>query len=110
MQPLASMQQFMTWLSMCPANESTTLQQKRAYGAHTLAVLIVLVICLAASLAYCLEYYFIDFNGAAFALTVTIGFIGMIYTLIAGVLMRHQIVNIFTSLSTIYKSSKFIHS
>lgn len=37
---------------------------------------------------------------------LVIGEFGMIYFMISAILMRHQTESIFTSLSTIYKSSK----
>lgn len=39
---------------------------------------------------------------------ITIAELGVIYFMVVAILMRHQIEGIFTSLTTIYKSSKFI--
>lgn len=106
-QPLATTHQMMTWLSMCPTAESTIHRQKPAYIAYTLVILLLNVIAFATSLTYCLKYFFIDFDGATFAFMVAIGDFGLVYFLIAGILMRQQMVKIFTSLSIIYKISKF---
>ena len=109
MKPLATTQLMMTWLSMCPADESSTKRQKMAHIAYTLAVFIINVICLAASLVFCLEHISIDFDSAIFAFMVCIGEFGLIYFMIVSIQMRHQIAEIFTGLSTIYKSSKFTY-
>lgn len=100
----------MTWLSMLSADESTTRRQKKNYDAFSLAVFLFSLIGFAASLAYCLNFVVIDFNGAVFAFMGTIAQIGTTYFMIAAILMRHKIGDIFTNLSTIYKSSKFNHS
>lgn len=110
MQPLPTTCLMMTWLSMCPADElTTTRQQKSGYIAYTLAVFILNVICFVASLVYCLKFFSIDFDGAAFAFMAAIGEFGLIYFMITAILMRHQIRNIFLNLSMIYKTSRFSH-
>lgn len=105
-QPLVTIQKLMTWLSIFPAGDSTAPEQKWAYLLNTLIVSIILLICLTSSWAYILKFYSTDFNGAAFAFMVTIATFGFVYMLIVVILMRHQIVNIFTNLSIIYKTRK----
>lgn len=105
MQPLATTRLVMTWLSMCSADESTTLRQKTAHIAYTMAILVLNVILFASSLAYCLKYFSVDFNSAAFGIMCTIGEFGAIYSMIAAILMCQRIFHIFGSLSSIYRSS-----
>ena len=105
MQPLATTKRIMTWLCMCPSDESTS-RQKRVYIAYSSAVLIINLISFSASLAYCIQFFYTDFEGAAFAFMVDIAGVGLIYSMIIAILMRQQILNIFTCLSTIYNSSK----
>lgn len=93
---------------MCSADESTTSRWKNVYIAHTLVALIIEMVGFAASLVYCLKFISIDFAGATFGFMTAIGGFGIIYVLIDGIRMRHQIDNIFTSLLKIYKSSKLI--
>lgn len=109
MQPMGAIQQMMTWLSMYTADDSTVFEQKIVYIVHTLIVFILLLMCFSSSLAYSLKFYTSDFNEAAFAFMFVIELCTLIYFMIAAILMRHQIVNIFTNMSTIYKSSKFNH-
>lgn len=109
MQPLATTQLVMMWFCMCPTDESTTSRQKLAFVMHTVVNLFLHVVSVAASLVFCVKYIKIDFNGATFAFMIGIAELGLVYFLIVAVLMRHQIGNIFESLSTIYKSSKFNH-
>lgn len=107
MRPLATTQLMMTWLSMCSADESTTIRQKRSHIAYTLAILVVNVIGCSASLVYCLKFISSDFDSSTFAFMVGIGHFGAIYFMVALILMRHQIDNIFTSLSAFYNTCKF---
>lgn len=107
MQPLASTRQMMTWLSMCPADESATLRQRTGYIAYTLFVSFMIVTGFVTSVIYCFEFVSVDFDGAAFAFQIAIGEFGLIYFLIDAIEMRQQVGHIFTSLSTIYKSSEF---
>lgn len=93
---------------MCTADESSTERQKKAYVAHTWATLFFSVVAFLASVVYCLKYISIDFEGAMFAFMVAVGEFGMIYFMVVAIRMRHQIDNIFASLSAIYKSSEFI--
>lgn len=109
MEPLATTRRIMVWLCMYPANESATPQQKLAYATHTSVILFFHLVSFVASLVFCVKYVSIDFNGAIFAFMIGIGELGLIYYLIVAVLMRHQIESIFSSLSTIYESSKFNH-
>lgn len=107
MKPLATTHQMMTWLGMCTADESSTLMQKLGYIAHTSAILITSSISFIASLAYCLKFSSIDFDGSVFGLMAAIAEFGLLYVLTSAIGMRHQIDNVFVSLSTIYKICKF---
>lgn len=108
MEPLPTTHQMMTWLSMCPVDDSKTLTQKTTYIiAYTLVILITIVLCFVASLAYCLKYFSIDFDGAAFGFMSAIGEFGLVYFMIVAIRMRHQISNIFADLSHIYNCRKF---
>lgn len=109
MQPLVTTRRLMTWLSMCPrADKSPNARPKKAYVvAHTFTVLSLNFIGFIAPIAFCLKYISIDFNGTTFAFMIIIAEFGVIYFLIIAILMRHHIDSVFTSLSAIYKSSKF---
>lgn len=107
MRPLATTQQMMTWLSMCPVGESTTLWQKRAHIAHTLAILIINSTSFVASLAYCIKFFTVDFDGAVFGFMNANADSGVIYFMMVAIRLRVQIDGIFKELSNIYKCSKF---
>lgn len=108
MRPLATNQLMMTWLSMYPADKSATPRQKQLYIAHTLVVLISNVASCVSSLVYCLKFISTDFDSATFAFMCTIGIFGVIFFMITAISMRHQIEKIFTNLTTIYKSCKWL--
>lgn len=106
MRALATTQQLMTWLSMYPVDESTTRRQKRIYIGYTWTISIVNVSAFCASFGYGLKKITIDFDGAVFGFMTAIAGFGIIYFMIAAMLMRERIGEIFTSLSDIYKRSK----
>lgn len=93
---------------MHPAGETATVRHKMAYVMHTLIILFFHVVSLVASFVFCWKYISVDFKSASFSIMVMVGEVGMIYFLIAAILMRHQIGNLFTSLSEIYRNRKFI--
>lgn len=112
MQPLATTRRMMTWLSMCTADGLSNASRKMACVAFTLAISILNVMGLIASLVFSVKFFFIYFDGAVLAMMSIFGVIGAIYFLISAILMRQQIDNIFTSLSVIYNTrecDKFEH-
>lgn len=109
MEPLATTRRMLTWLCMCPADELSTLRQKLPYVAHTSAILLIHLVSFVASVVFCVKHIKNDFNGATFAFMICIGEVGLVYSLIVGIFMCHQIGDIFTHLSTIYKSSELNH-
>lgn len=110
MQPLATTRQVMTWLSICPADESTNSWQKRAYKAHTWAVLIINFTAVSAGLTFCMEFFQTDFDSSTFAFMAAAGECGAIYFWIVAFQMRRQIDEIFKKLSTIYNDSESTQS
>lgn len=107
MPPLTTTHRWMTWLSMCPADGSATAVQRTIYIAHSLTFFILNVSCFSASLAFFLIFYSTDFDGAMFAFMIAIGQFGLIYFMLAAILMRYKIGCTFARLSTIYDSSKY---
>lgn len=106
MRPLVTSHRIMVYLSMCSPDELPTSRQKWIHIACTTAVLFLNVFCCVGSFVYFLKYISIAFDGAMLALMVAIGEFGLIYFMIAAILMRQQIKKIFTNTSTIYKCSK----
>lgn len=106
MQPLATTRLTMIWLSMCSGAKLKTPREKNGYTMHTLGILIVNSIGVLASLAYCLQFYSVDFDGATFGFMTAMILFGSVYVLIAAILMRQEIDNVFIRLSTIYDDSK----
>lgn len=108
MRPLATTHLLMTWLSMCTVDESTTRRQKRIYIGYTWVIFIINVMAFSASFGYCLKYFTIDFGAAVRGFMTAIIAFGIIYFMIVAMRMRERIDGIFTSLSEIYKRSKWI--
>lgn len=104
LRPLATTQLMMTWLSMCPPDESITRKQKWYYIACTSATLTISVISCVTSFAYCLKFISTDFDGAVFAFMVGIAEFGLIYIMIVAIHKRQMIDDTFMGLSKIYKT------
>lgn len=108
MQPLLTTNRMMMWLSMCSADQSSTQRQRIAYVAFTSAIFLVNLISFLASLTYVFTFFSTNFDNVVFSFMTMTGEFGMIYIMIVAILMKSEIVEIFKSLSTIYKTSKLI--
>lgn len=106
MQPLPTTRRMMVWLSMCPSDQTTSRRQKINYIAYTLTILFVNLLSFLASLTFMTKFFSTDFDDVVFSCMTMTGEFGMIYIMIAAILMQNQIVEIFQNLSKIYKSSK----
>lgn len=107
MQPLATSKRMMTWISMCPPDESTNAQRKLAYTANTVTIAIFMAATFVSSVVFFSKFLLVDFDGAVYALLFAMGEFGVLYILTVALSMRHQIDNIYTSLACIYNSRKF---
>lgn len=104
MQPLATSQLMLEWISSCPVDKlKTTPSQRIGQIVHTLLIVVINVNCSIASVAYCIKFASTDFNGSLNAFMIAIGQFGWIHFMFAAFRMRDQIGDIFSSLSIIYK-------
>lgn len=105
MKPLGTIQRFLIWLCIHPADESTTIRQKRIYTIFASVVFFVLLITFLASLAFC--FVSADLGKSLFAFMIAAAELNTMYMMIIGiVVMRPKMTAIFTDLSGIVKNSK----
>lgn len=106
MEPLATTRQSLTWLCMCPADESSSRWQKIAYTAFTTIGVVVTGVGIVGGLTFCAKFVSIDLGKSMFAFLYVAAEFTVIYTaLVVLLLMRHKIGSILKALTTIYKDA-----
>lgn len=104
--PLATTQHILTWLSVCPADESTSTQMKLAYGIFTSFVSISNLCGSTAILFFFIKAPSNRLEDYVFATIGLVAFCSIIYGMVVVIFSRSKINDIFTELSTIYNASK----
>lgn len=97
----------LTWLSVCPAAESTSKFKKMAYKSFTVANYVAHLSGFLTYLVYLLKYSSTDLEGSIFAFMAITTYVGMVYITASLSLQRDQISEIFRKLSTIYELRKY---
>lgn len=104
--PLLTNQRVLTWLSIFPVPKDASKWKLFAYKVISMALFIPLLINLLGSVAFIHKYILIDLEKCLFVLfQVALGG-AMIYSMVAALIQRRQIIFIFKNLDKIYKESK----
>lgn len=106
MQPLATSQQVMTWLCMCPAEESTSKKRRLCYVAFSIIVSIITFAALLTSIVFFIKYLSIDFEAALYTIFQIAAESAVLNLIIVALINRQRIAAIFTELTKLYASSK----
>lgn len=106
MNPLATNRRVLTWLCACPAPDSTNKWHNRAHIAFTGALFVVVIGCIIASTIFFMEYVSTDLEDALNAMFPIAAVSGLIYMIIAAIILRSRIKSIFVGLERIYEASK----
>lgn len=96
----------LTWLCMCPANESPRLTRRIAYVGVTSIIFIANLCAFATQTTFFIKIVLTDLEAALFALFGILYHVAMPYTLINAFYLRCKIGQIFTKLSEICCKSK----
>lgn len=105
MKPLLTNQKVLTWLCICPADETTRKWQKFIYIGISFAIIAMKMSVVVSSMIFLLKNLSSDLNAALFAFLQIVGMSGMIYTFITGLLIRLKIRDSIQSLVEIYEKS-----
>lgn len=105
MRPLVTNQRVLTWLCVCPPDESTKKWQKRTYICFSVIISLANLTGLAASLAYFYKFLSIDLEKTLCTMSQVGALISTVYAGIYIFISRHQITALFENLSEIYKQS-----
>lgn len=107
MKPLGTIQHFLIWLCIHPADESATIRQKKVYATFASVVFIAQLITFGASLAFCWKFILTDLGKCLFAFMIAAAALGTMYMMIIGIVVkRPKMTAVFTDLSGIVKNSK----
>lgn len=104
--PLSTNHRVLIWLCACPAPDSTNKWKNRAHIALTTALFVAVIGCMIASTIFFMEYVSKDLEDALNAMFPIAAATGLIYMIIASIILRYRIEGIFEGLKRIYKASK----
>lgn len=106
MKPLETYQRVLRLLCACPPDEQTQLWQRMLLFASGSSVFLSILCTATSSLAFVLNFIFIDLEESLWALFQFCGLTNMLYVMIISFSFRYKIKGIFDTLSTIYDASE----
>jgi len=106
MKILVANHRVLMWLSLCPADESSSIKTKLLYSFVGLSLFITIVSFLVCSGVFFFKIIMIDLEEGLYAFAQIVAISSTTYMTITAFLLRDQINSIFKSLSTIYDESK----
>lgn len=106
MKPLVISHRILTWLCMCPADESTRRSTKIFYAIFGLTIFSINLCNISAGTAFVLKFISTDLESALYGVFNAIAPASMMYVMIATLFLRYEVKGIFDKLSRIYDASK----
>lgn len=106
MKPLPTSQQVMEWLSMSPADDSTSKKVRLYHAALTLFAGILNFVFLLSDLALVTTNLTIDIEKCLYAVFQVGAHTSMLNLIIVGLINRNRVAAIFTKLAKLYNASK----
>lgn len=104
--PLKTNQQVFTWLCVCPPDKSASNLQKKMHFALILTVAAIIFSTLVSSFTFFLKYISVDFEACLYGLFQVAAKMSALNVVVAGLIYRRHITDIFKDLSKIYAASK----
>lgn len=106
MEPLKTTKWLLTWLCMCPTNESSSLKMKFAYVGFTSTIFVINLLSMVSNMIFFMKFVSTDFKAALFAFMTLYGHFAMCYTLINAFRKQCKVNKLFEKLSEICRESK----
>lgn len=110
MQPLATTQNLLKWIGLWPIDEMLN-NSKRESAVRVIRVILLFAITLSYMVAcavFIVENISTDLEDCLFTFMIFIIYGGVIFTMIVGFLIRHQVPSIFEQFASIYQVRKFL--
>lgn len=108
MKPLATGQRVLTWLCVCPPDETTSKWRKRAFIIFSVCVFMADLSAFVTSVAYVHRYVSIDLEKSLCSMLQICAMGCVTYAYLQMFVLRHEITALLEHLSQIYKKSKVI--
>lgn len=108
MKPLVTTKRVLTWLCMCPANESTSINMKICHISFAFVVFISNLSYIAAALISFSEFVFVDVERSLYPMMESMEILVVVYGAMVTFPMRQKINAIFDELTAIYDASEYI--
>ena len=108
MKPLATGQRVLTWLCVCPPDETTSKWKKRAFIILSVCVFMADFSAFVTSVAYVQRFVSIDLEKSLCSMLQICAMGCVTYAYIHMFVLRHEITALLEHLSLIYKKSKVI--
>lgn len=106
LKPLKTNYRVLTWLCVCPPEESISWRKQLVYISLISTILIGFIIILMTSAAFLIENMSVDLEKSLYALAQIDTYFGITYTITMALFLRQEITGLFNSLSHIYAESK----
>lgn len=107
MKALDTNRRVLVWLCMCRSDEEATKREKIARIVFTLTNNLSLFSLAAGSVVFICENIAADFESSLFAFCQLCGVFGLLFMIMCGFVLRHQIADIFVSLQNIYDEGEY---
>lgn len=102
MKVLATTQQVLTLLCICPIDDSTKKWKKLFYIVFSITVLSILLTQIVASTVFMIKYLSVDLERTLYAVYQIFGWLPIFYSFIIALFLRREISALFIGLSGIY--------
>lgn len=108
MKPLATTQQVLTWLCICPVDKIANKWKRLSSIGFSLTIYAVILTHVTASATFALKNYSIDLEKSLYATYQFLAWSPILYIFIVAYFTRHKITGLFSGLSEFYDTSNFI--
>lgn len=106
MKPLVTNYRVLTWLCVCPPEESINRRRKLVYIPLISSILIGNIFFVWTSIVFFTKTVSVNLEASLFSLLQILAFSNIIYLIIVASILRRQIAGLFSGLSRIYDESE----
>lgn len=105
--PLKTNQHVLKWLCVCETDNTVSKWKKLAHISFTVLIFMSNIILIPTSIAYLLNFISVDLEQSLYALFQLSGMCGITYMMIVAFILRHEINDLFGTLTDIYHDCEY---